>query len=190
MCNDEKRKGNLISAESGGAGSSITLIGRVYKEGLSARLDKTWTRFRIKVYIENHPQSRDIINKFLPPRARPSRRRRKEKEPATHQREKGTKNILLFFLFILPWKMMEVRVGVVLLNFSFLFLLSTEKKPQVRKKNMKNWLVSPLFFLLPSFPWKFNEQSEKEKRQRWGRRWREKEKIQMWIKLCYLVRIE
>lgn len=98
---------------------SIILIGVIHT-------DDTMITFRTKVCIKNHPQSRDIINKFLP---------RPLLTPHSFSRKRIKKLKRIFsFLFILPWKMMEVRVGVivVLLKFS-VSKRKAKEKPQVKQ---------------------------------------------------------
>lgn len=86
---------------------------------------------------------------------------------------------------------MEVRVGVVLLNFSFLFLLSTEKKAASKEKKYEKLACFSAFLSSAEFSMEIQWTIWKGEAAAMGATMeRKKEKIQMWIKLCYLVRIE
>lgn len=149
--------------------------------------------FRVKVYIENHPHSRDIINKFRPHLFQgPSRARfynnnspPRKKRGKTSVEKKETKRIFSSSLFILPWKMMEVRDGVNVVLLNFLSLLSLDKKKAASKKNEK---FASFFSFSMKIQWAiWKGKTEKRSREKDGE---ERKKFTMWIKLCFLVCIE
>lgn len=188
-----ERKFNFVGVGAGFGSSSIILIGIIRQSEIPP-----WAHFILKFTLKiirnrvilsiNSSSPRAPLQAplfSLPPKKFHRKNDGKEKA-STKEKEKRTKEYSPFFCVYIALENDGEVFVLVLLKFFFFLLSFEKKKPQVKKKNMKNWLVSPFLFL---FPWKFNEQSEREAA-RGGGRGNSEEKIQMWIKLCYLVRIE
>lgn len=158
-----------VGGEREGEGLDIILIERAYKR----------EHIRIKVYIENHPQSRDIINKFPALLFLPSRApfffsttqfftKKREKKRVRERRTAAQKNISSVYTAL------ENDGSSCWCDCSAVKFFSTAKTARKAKRNEK------------FSPWKFNEQS-KWKKTRAGLKKRNEEKRKFKCELNYVI---